>query len=62
MISDYLVGKMMGLLKNDDSDDSEKWLYIYIYIDNILIILYWQWYIYIYGDWAAIKTDVYSDI
>ena len=32
MIRDYLVGKMMGLLKNDDSDDSEKWLYIYIYI------------------------------
>ena len=60
MISDYLVGKMMGLLNSDDSGDSEKWIYIYIYIDNILIILYWHWYI--YSDWAAIKTDVYSDI
>ena len=45
MISDYLVGKMMGLLNSDDSGDSEKWIYIYIY-----------------SDWAAIKTDVYSDI
>ena len=56
MISDYLVGKMMGLLNSDDSGDSEKWIYIYI------LILYWHWYIYIYSDWAAIKTDVYSDI